>query len=138
MIKSTWGEKEASPLNSLRGGHRPRSVRILATGLGAVEVSRLDAHTLRVRPATGFYSSESEQMVRAAWIPFKVGETVALPDMKVTITGVSEKGRATEAEFRFPRRLESAEWLWMDWIGGRLVPWAPPAPGGRVTLPGLL
>ena len=46
------------------GVPRPRRLRLLASGVAGVTVSRLDETRLRVRPADGFLKSESERMVR--------------------------------------------------------------------------
>ena len=120
------------------GRPRPRSLRLLSTGLKQVEVTRLDAQTLHLRPERGFYETEGEQMGRHPKLPFKVGDEVVLKDMRVKVTHVDEHGRAMEAEFRFQSPLESPEWLWTHWVSGKLTPWRPPAIGETVILPPIL
>ncbi len=112
----------------------PERLRLLASGLGSVQVSRLDERTLRVRPAYGFYSTEGERMVRGLSRPFRIGDEVRLADLQVLVTGVNAEGRATEAVFRFDRPLQDPSLLWFSWQGAGLVPYSPPAVGVAHTL----
>lgn len=97
----------------VKGVPRPRALRVLATGQDPIAVRRLDEHTLRIRPERGFYRGEVERMVRSRSVPMKRGETVRLPELTVTVTEITDDGRAAEAEFRFERPLEDASLLWM-------------------------
>ncbi len=115
---------------------RPKRLRLLATGKADVQLTRLDAHTLRVRPAAGFIASEVERMVRSRSIPMSVGEQVELTDMSVEVTAVTVDGRPAEAEFRFDRPLEDPTWLWVRWDRSAFVPWQPPPIGASDTVPG--
>ena len=118
-----------------RKAPRPRNIRVLSSGFGETEVTRLDAHTLRVRPTAGFYATEAEQMLRSPNVRSAVGDTVTLTDMVVTVTEVTDDGRAAEADFRFPQPLEAPGRLWMRWHhAGELVAWTPPPVGSRVVL----
>jgi hypothetical protein len=117
-----------------RGVPRPAGLRLLASGLASVQVTRLDERTLRVRPALGFGSTEGERMVRGLSRPFRVGDEVRLGNLQVLVTGVNAEGRATEAVFRFDRPLEDPSLLWFSWQGAGLVPYSPPAVAAAHTL----
>jgi hypothetical protein len=116
---------------------RPRALRVLATGLAEVRVTRLDERTLRVRPRLGFCATEGERMVRGLSRPFRTGDRVALSDLEVRVTEVEPDGRAAEAEFRFARPLEDPALVWKTWQSGRLAPFSLPAIGETRTLPRL-
>ena len=119
------------------GVPRPRHVRLLASGVDPVAVSRLDAHTLRLRPAGGFLRHTVERMVRGAGRPFRLGERVEVEGLRVVVTELTADGRPAAAEFRFAAPLEDAgRFVWMRWDVDRLVPWEPPPPGEETTLPG--
>ncbi len=120
-----------------RGMPRPKRLRLLATGTAEVRVTRLDAFTLRLRPEAGFYGAEIERMVRSLSQPMAPGYTVRLSDMEVTVTAVTQDGRAAEAEFRFALPLEDPSLIWMRWEGDSLVAYEPPPPGESRTLPPL-
>jgi hypothetical protein len=126
------------PSRAARAAPRPDTMRVLATGDGAAQVTRLDAHTLRIRPVHGYYATEGEQMLRDPSLPFAVGDIVTLSNMVVTVTEVNGEGRAMAAEFRFVAPLEDPRWRWTRWDLGRLVPWVPPAVGERAELPSFL
>ena len=116
------------------GVPRPERLRLLASGLGAVQVTRLDERTLRVRPAYGFCSTEGERMVRGLSRPFRRGDEVRLSDLQVLVTAVNAEGRALEAVFRFERPLEDPSLLWLSWRGAGLAPFSPPPVGAGHTL----
>jgi len=118
------------------GVPRPRALRVLATGHYPVGVTRLDEHTIRVRPEQGFYGSETERMVRSQSLLMERGETIRLSDMTVTVTEVTDDGRAAEAEFRFGVPLEDPSLLWVrfDREDG-VVPYTPPPLGESETVP---
>jgi len=116
------------------GVPRPQRMRLLASGPGSVLVSRLDDHTLRVRPGRGFCSTEGERMLRGLSRPFRSGDEVTLPDLHVVVTEVGAQGRAAEAVFRFDRPLDDPSLLWLTWEGGTLVPYSLPPVGGAHTL----
>jgi hypothetical protein len=117
------------------GVPRPRGMRILSSGLAAVHVSRLDARTLRVRPAKGFLRAGGERLVRGLSRPFHAGDKVALPDVRVRVNEVTADGRPAEADFFFNVPLEDASLLWMQWRRDALSPYSPPAVGESHVLP---
>ena len=114
---------------------RPKNIRIISTWDEDTRVTRLDAYTLRVKPSHGFHPTWMGQGERAPWLPFAIGETVTLSDMTVTVTQVTDDGRAAEAEFRFSTPLEDPRWLWTRWSAWRLHPWTPPEVGAEATVP---
>jgi hypothetical protein len=117
-----------------RDAPHPKNIRLLSTGTAAIDVTRLDEHTLRLRPKDGFYATEMEQMVRAPDIAFAVGDVVTLSDMRVTITEVDTSGRAMQADMRFVEPLESPRWFFTRGHWGGIAPWTPPAVGITETL----
>ncbi len=118
---------------TVNGVPRPRNIWVLTT-MGEIRVTRVDAHTLHVSPAQGFYAHIQDQSTRAISLPFSVGDKVALSTMTVTITEVTQAGRAAEADFRFSSPLEDPRWLWMRWSNWGLVPWTPPPVGVEMVL----
>ncbi len=119
-----------------RGTPRPKNLRLLATGPTAIDITRVNQRTLRLRPEAGFIATRLERMARSTAEPFKLRQVVDLSGMKVIVTGLREDGRPAEAEFVFDRPLDDPTLLWMRWADGRLVPWAPPAIGQGAALPG--
>jgi hypothetical protein len=118
-----------------RGAPHPKNIRVLSSGTAPLTVSRIDQHTLRLKPANGFYATEFEQMLRAPDIPFTVGEKVRLSDIEVTVTAVDARGRAMQADVRFVEPLESPRWFFTRGHWESLDPWTPPAVGKSETLP---
>ena len=120
----------------VRGGPRPRRMRVLASCFAALRVSRLDATTLRVRPENGFLDNDLLRMVRGRSRPFRRGDEVVLSDMRVRVRDVTADGRPAEVDFDFTVPLEDASLLWKRLqAGGALAPWSPPAVGESQVLP---
>jgi hypothetical protein len=117
-----WMQRQVS------GAPRPRRMRVLATCLADLEVTRVDATTLRVRPRQGFLDHDFLRMVRGLSRPFHAGDEVALSDVSVRVRDVTPDGRPAEADFTFAVPLEDPSLVWRRLAaGGVLVPWSPPA-----------
>jgi hypothetical protein len=125
-----WMQRQVS------GVPRPRRMRVLATCLANVHVSRLDATTLRVRPEKGFLDNELLRMIRGLSRPFRTGDEVVLSDMRARVQDVTPDGRPAEVDFTFAVPLEDPSLLWTRvQAGGALAPWSPPAVGESQVLP---
>jgi hypothetical protein len=112
----------------------PGKMRMLATSLSNVSVTRLDELTLRLRPEHGFYDSMFQQLMRSLSEPFHKGDVVKLSNMTAAVTEITADGRPLTVDFRFSAPLESPEWLWMRGEGFRLVAWTPPKTGETVVV----
>ncbi len=119
----------------VRGVPHPARLRVLATGLEEVHVTRETETSLRIDPRAGFWGGPLEQMVRGPARPVEVGYTVELPGMLAEVTATTPDGRAAEAVFRFDAPLDDPSLLWMRWEGRGLVPWTPPWVGVSHLLP---
>jgi hypothetical protein len=120
------------------GTPRPRHMRLLATCFADLRVSRLDAAALRVRPERGFLDNETLRMARGLSRPFRPGDSIALPGLRVRVNEVTADGRPAEADFDFGRPLEDGSLLWTRLrAGGTLAPWSPPKVGETVLLPSI-
>lgn len=127
-----WMERQVS------GAPLPRRMRLLATCLAQVRVSRPDATTLRVRPDNGFLDNGLLRMIRGPSRPFHAGDEVVLSDMRVRVRGATADGRPAEVDFTFAVPLEDESLVWTRvQAGGALVPWSPPAPGESQRLPSI-
>jgi hypothetical protein len=117
---------------------RPKHLRWLATGVTDLSIERIDANTLRVRPAAGFLSSSSQLMLRSPRHPLAVGEVVSLTGTKFEVTRLTSDGRPAEVEVRFAVPLEDPSLRFMQWGGAHAygyVPFVVPRPGERVLVP---
>ncbi|MCC6998975.1 MAG: hypothetical protein IT370_30460 [Deltaproteobacteria bacterium] len=119
-----------------RGTPAPARLRWLAAGTSAAEVERVDARTLRIRPARGYLADTAERMLRSPRARFAVGDHVDLSGLRVEVTALSPDGRPAEASFSFDVALDDPSLLLLQWSRGGYVPFTPPPPGGHVTLPG--
>ena len=141
-------------LQALNGRPVPARTLILGSSLYATEVERRDEHTLVLRPEAGYLAPPGTprpgaeapvflpfyllQMLDHLFRdveadPFGLGERVELTGLTVEILAVAD-GRPSAVGFRFDRRLEDPLLRWLRWDDGVYRPFAPPAPGGTVTL----
>jgi hypothetical protein len=117
---------------------RPKHLRWLATGVSDLSIERVDAHTLRVRPAAGYLSSSSQLMLRSPRHPLALGEVVSLTGTTFEVTSLTADGRPAEVEVRFSVPLEDASLRFMQWgdpPNHGYVPFVIPRPGQRVLVP---
>jgi len=115
---------------------RPKHFRWLATGVTDLNIERVDARTLRVRPAAGYLSSSSQLMLRSPRHPMTLGEIVSLTGVTFEVTRLSEDGRPAEVEVRFSVPLEDPLLRFMQWGGSYgYVPFVVPRPGRSVLVP---
>ncbi len=117
------------------GRHRPKHVRWLATGVSPVHVERLDARTLRLQQAQGYFKLDWEILHRSRRHPMPLGHQVKLSDVTITITRLTEDGRPLEIEARFADELESANLIFLTWAGTVFERFKPPKIGDCITLP---
>ena len=114
---------------------RPRSIRLLASGITEIHLYRLDSNTLRVRPGEGFLRGEGHRTLRGSSRPFHPGDEVSLSDLHVQVEEVSPDGRPTRADITFDVPLDDPSLLWMQWEGAALASYSPPAVAESDVLP---
>jgi hypothetical protein len=138
----------------------PAHTRILAPGYFSVDVTRIDTHTVVVRPEHGYLIlsgagagetqgvlppihlvygySHGDEFFRSDALPMTLGQRVELTGMCAEVTALTDDGRPSEARMRFTLPLEdpSLEWLQWDWGNSAYVPFMLPAVGETVRVPG--
>jgi hypothetical protein len=103
------------PLNKLEGRPVPKFARVLASGESAVTVSRVDAHTLDVRPHEGYLVWIFDRLFREPHRALRLGERVELTGMTAEVTALTDDGRPAEVAFRFDVPLEDESLVWLCW-----------------------
>jgi len=118
------------------GRPAPRHFRWLATGVSDLDIERVGANTLRVRPTGGYLASSSQLMLRSLRHPLALGETVSLTGVTFEVTALTGDGRPAEVEVRFAVPLDDSSLRFMQWDGADgYVPFAVPRPGRTVRVP---
>jgi hypothetical protein len=135
-------------------------MRVLAPGYFSVAVTRLDPHTLLVRPEHGYLlppgalRGESQatlpplhvvymyqhlsKFFRSDSRPISLGQRIELTGMSVIVASLTSDGRPLEAQIRFALPLEAPSLMWMewDWEKGGYIPFVPPPVGETVRISG--
>jgi hypothetical protein len=142
----------------LDGRTYPARIRVLGLSNDALEIKRVDAKTLRLRPERGLFPPPDDPARRnvAYRVPFldfsyamgkfslltrdedhplKLGDRFEYTGVVFEITAMTDDGRPAEFTVTFDRPLEDPKFVWMRWDGGRLSPATIPAVGGSVTMP---
>jgi len=129
-IHAAW-----SVARTILSGHPiPRHTRILAPALPSVEVFRVNARTLTVRPQDGYFAWKFDRLFRNDRCPMHAGQRVELTGMTVEVTALTGDGRPAEAAFYFAVPLEHPSLRWLQWKDGVLATFVPPAIGKAVQL----
>jgi len=114
----------------------PRHFRWLATGVSDLDIERVNARALRVRPAGGYLASSSQLMLRSPRHPLALGETISLTGVMFEVTALTRDGRPAEVEVRFAVPLEDPSLRFMQWDGADgYIPFEVPLPGHTVRVP---
>jgi len=124
----------------LAGKPAPKRVRALANGGTAMEVTRVDATTLRIDLDRGLFPTPFSRYHRSPELRFREGDRVELDELTVEVLRLDGRGDPVQLLCRFRAALEDPALRWMTWNGERYVPWTPPARGGSVRVeaePGL-
>jgi hypothetical protein len=112
----------------------PARIRYLGAGPVALDVQRSDERTLIVQPAGG-YLTGFDLVFRDPAYQLTIGQSIALPDVRVTILSTTVDGRPLEVAFQFAAPLDDPGLRWLQWRAGRYAPFTPPAVGQSVLLP---
>lgn len=113
----------------------PQRFRWLATGECDLQVERVDAQSLKLRPSLGYLASASQLMFRRADRRFAPDHELRLDGVSYRVTALTDDGRPAELLVHFDRALESPELRWLQWGKHEYVPFTPPPIGTRVTVP---
>jgi hypothetical protein len=138
----------------------PAHLRVLAPGYTQVTLTRLDEHTVAVRPESGYLLSPDtiigkdhiflpfydpsyaflygDKLFRGDAYPMALGQQVELTGAQVEVTSLTEDGRPQEARIRFnlPLGDRSMTWLAWDWSSYSYVPFMLPEIGETVQVAG--
>jgi hypothetical protein len=144
----------------LQGRPMPAHLRTLASGYGAVEVSRLDDRTLSLRPAGGYllppgtlsgdganpapplhtvYMYQHLSLFfRSDAYPLTLGYRVELTGAIFDVIALTDDGRPAEVRVRFTQPLEDPSYTWLQWSWkyGGYMPFLPPTVGETVRVSG--
>jgi hypothetical protein len=101
---------------------RPKHLYWLTSASSDVQLTRIDASTLRLEREAGFWSTPLERLYRAHDERLAPGATIALPQMSATIERITDAGLPESIRFRFEQALESPEYVLLSWQGERFEP----------------
>jgi hypothetical protein len=125
---------QAGSILLLHGRAMPHTVRGLAIGPSAVTVWRVDAHTLDLSMARGYFYGPFGPLFHDSLEPFAPGRSFEVPGMTATILDLTPAGPPATVRFRFDEPLEAAARRWVQFRNGRFEPFTPPAVGDAVEL----
>ena len=147
-------------LREVRGQPAPARIRMLSPGSFAVDVTRVDAYTLIVRPERGYLAptgmgavenytvfpllhtaygyQRGDDFFRGDGFSLALGQSVDLDGMRAEVISLTGDGRPAEARIRFAIPLDDPSLVWLQWDWGTqtYVPFSPPAVGEMVHIPG--
>jgi hypothetical protein len=116
------------------GYANPASIQALANGIQEVTVRVVDASTLEVSSPGGFRDVLTRDTVTR---PFKVGDTVDIGQVVVTVEQLDATGMAVAAKFHFKAPLKDQQWRFYTWVKDGYAPIELPDPGHVVVLPAI-
>ncbi|UCF68558.1 MAG: hypothetical protein JSV80_04480, partial [Acidobacteriota bacterium] len=121
-------------LRRLEAFPTPRRLRGLVTAPVALDITRVDQHSLSLRFEQGLFQGSTGELFRGPSLPMSAGDRLEVAGMSVELTEVTAKGEPTAATFRFPVPLEDRSLRWVRFDDGLFVPFDPPPIGESVQL----
>jgi len=147
-------------LREVREQPAPARIRMLSPGSFAVDVTRVDAYTLVIRPERGYLAptgmgaaenqtvlpllhsaygyQRGDDFFRGDGFSLALGQSVDLDGMRAEVISLTGDGRPAEARIRFAVPLDDPSLVWLQWDWGTqtYVPFSPPAVGETAHISG--
>ncbi|WP_290639110.1 hypothetical protein, partial [Aquabacterium sp.] len=114
-----------------KGRINPATMRTLGPNNQAMTLTRVDEQSLRLTVLTGYRGSIARD-VRLQ--PFKVGDTMHMGGITVTVEAITEDKVPSVALFRFPDSVQSSHWRFFTWAQDGVHTLAMPAIGQSVKI----
>lgn len=127
----------AGYLSGIRAWHGlpyPVKTYSLSSGRVPIEIDVIDEFQLRLKASAGVYEPAQESLLRDPRQALKVGDTVALTDMLITVEAINTDQVPSQILVRFSRTLQDVGYRFMIWNKGKLASCRWPAPGSSLTL----
>ncbi len=136
-----------------RGLPRPRRTLNLNASSSPATLTRLDRHTLRVRPLGGYLKPDGwrgpnapafssrylgrhlDRLTRSSARPLKRGDRIHLTLATITISDITEDGRPAEATFRFHLSIDDPVLRWVYAAPDGYHDLTPPKVGETIEVP---
>ena len=119
----------------LEGKPVPKHLRILASGLFGLEVTRMDEFTLEVHPNGGYLNFSLDVLYGGNGHRMLPDHLIKLSDVEIRVVEIFQDGRPATASFRFGVPLEDKSLSWLEWKDGTYLPFDPPPVGQTLTIP---
>jgi hypothetical protein len=147
-------------LREVREQPAPARIRMLSPGSFAVDVTRVDAYTLVIRPERGYLAptgmgaaenqtvlpllhsaygyQRGDDFFRGDGFSLALGQSVDLDGMRAEVISLTGDGRPAEARIRFAVPLDDPSLVWLQWDWGTqtYVPFSPPSVGETAHISG--
>lgn len=110
----------------------------LYSGTNDMTVERVGEGSLVLRPEGGYFTTPWTRIFRmTAADPIAAGDTFALEGLQISVIAVTPEGAPLEVRFDFDMPLEDPSLHFVTWQNGAYVPFAVPAIGATVQVPGV-
>ncbi|MFC1851771.1 hypothetical protein ACFL27_16390 [candidate division CSSED10-310 bacterium] len=113
----------------------PRHLRVLASGVETIDVTRPDANSLLISPAGGFINAPMDNLFRGKGHVMVPGQEIVLTNLTIRIMKVTATGRPSQVLFTFSQPLESPVFRWYYFDQGHFKPFTLPSVGQSLTIP---
>jgi hypothetical protein len=120
------------------GAAQVPAIDMLYAGGMPVRLHRASERVLELEVMEGYLANAFERVMRdPARKPFRAGDTLELPRMRVTVLQVNAQGAPTRVRFALNFDPAQSDTLWLAWLESGPVPYQLPALGETVELPGI-
>ncbi len=113
------------------GRANPRTMRALGPNNQAMSLTRVSEQSLLLVVPTGYRGSIARDVRRQ---PFKVGDTMRMGDIHVTVQEITEDQIPRSVRFDFPNSIHSSHWRFFTWSQDGVHAMTPPPIGQTVAI----
>lgn len=107
--------------------------RVLYGGFGTITVTRMGAHTLRVRAPHGFLQGPFDRVYRSASEPMRAGQGLQLTGAQIVVVQATPRGEPTAIDFRSVQPLDRLRII--AWNGRAYARFSSPPLGASRVVP---
>jgi hypothetical protein len=120
------------------GAAQVPAIDMLYAGAMPVRLHRSSERVLELEVTEGYLANAFERVSRdPTRKPFRQGQTIELPRMRVTVLEVNDHGAPTRVRFELSYDPARSDTVWLAWLERGPVPFELPALGQTVELPGI-
>ncbi len=124
-----------SQVRAAHGESVPAKIWPLASGELPLIVSRIDERSLEIEFGKGLLHTRFGEFLRGPSHPMQIGQRIELSGISIEVLELADDWQPSRVRFTFNMPLDDPSLVFLQWKGGKCIPYNIPAVGGSEILP---